>query len=80
MSKSKYPRIGNKRKYPGKGLCEICKAPKAGRVEVQVDIFRGNDDVLKVCQWCQKAYTSFGLLWKLGYITRIGSWNGTQTK
>lgn len=67
----KYPRIKQKTKINynkrGKGICKICGEPSRGRVDVQVNWFRGDDDVLKVCQNCQKIYTNFGLLVKLGY-------------
>lgn len=68
--KDKYPKVGYKSGFSrirGKKICAICGGAGPGRVEVQVNIFRGDDDVHKVCATCQKIYTNFGLLVKLGY-------------
>lgn len=68
MKKSKYPRIGEKTKrYQKKGTCKICGEPSQGRVDVQVNWFRGDDDVWKVCENCQKKYKNPELLTRLGY-------------
>ena len=63
MAKNKYPRIGNK--FPmennfsktapksGSVRCAMCHYG-AGimRIDIQVDWFRGNDDVFYLCQKC----------------------------
>lgn len=69
--KDKYPRIKQRQAFGAKrGTCKICGQPSKGRVDVQVNIFRGDDDVHKVCYVCHKMYTNFGLLVKLGYKER----------
>lgn len=56
---AKYPRIGNRTKGNPRQtwklkMCKICKAPTAGKVEIQFTEMRGDDDVLPVCNDCQK--------------------------
>lgn len=74
--KDKYPRVGYKSGFSrirGEKICAICGGTSSGggassgRVDIQINIFRGDDDVHKVCATCQKIYTNFGLLVKLGY-------------
>jgi hypothetical protein len=63
MSKfDKYPRLGQRTKdHRGSGphkkgkLCLLCKAQTLGKVTIETDIFRGNDDVVAICNPCQKA-------------------------
>lgn len=47
MKERKYPRIGNKQKYGRR--CKFCTLPAGYRVEVQVSIFRGDDEVFWLC-------------------------------
>lgn len=45
-----YPRVGEKRKQDGGGKrCQICDRPAAYRVDVQLNEFRGDDDVIRTC-------------------------------
>jgi len=50
MSSHKYPRIGGKEHRPKNtsAVCTICGEVAKWRVEVQVNIFRGDDEV----EWC----------------------------
>lgn len=50
-----YPRIGSRSKKKPKGMCVICKEGKAdARVDVEINMFRGDDDVYKVHSRCIK--------------------------
>lgn len=54
MKQSKYPRIGSTSKlsHP-RHVCQLCVQLKADlRVDVQLDPFRGNDEVFYVHQTC----------------------------
>ena len=46
---TKYPKIGSIMRKE-KGICKICKKPAKYRVDIQVDIFRGDDEVEKRCE------------------------------
>lgn len=68
MAKS-YPRIGEVRKWwmkKGRKLCPVCQTPKVFgrdyglRIDVQVDIFRGNDLVFYICPECSHTLKSTG--------------------
>lgn len=54
----KYPAIGSKK--PAKNLgglpCIICGAPTTGKVEIEVSYFRGDDEVVRVCDVHQKQH------------------------
>ena len=52
---NKYPIIGStSKKYP-RGICRICKQPKSDfRVDIQVNEFRGDDDVIYMHKSCYK--------------------------
>ena len=53
----KYPRIGDIRNVRPQGLCCICKQPKSDcRVDVQLNWFRGEDDVHKIHRECLTAF------------------------
>ena len=48
MSKREYPRIGADR--PAKrGMCSCCSQTAKRRVDIQVNWFRGDDEVLQLC-------------------------------
>lgn len=53
-----YPRFGQRYRLSrnqSQGLCIVCNKPKAdARVTIQVDWFRGNDEVFKVHWACIK--------------------------
>jgi hypothetical protein len=67
----KYPAIGQIDKYQRRAKCKVCgSGPTTGRVHVQVNHMRGDDDVRNVCLQCTKVYSRRGLLYKLGYIDR----------
>ena len=55
---NKYPRLGDFRRSPdwSKGglPCIVCGTPTTGKVDVQVNNFRGDDEVLRVCNAHQK--------------------------
>ena len=45
----------NPRAQPGSGLpCIICGKPTTGKVDISVNIFRGDDDQVRVCNEHQK--------------------------
>ena len=52
-----YPRIGSIQKlYKPKGLCRICGQNKSDhKVDVEINIFRGDDEVYKVHRKCLMA-------------------------
>lgn len=65
--KNVYPRVGEIRDRKPQGLCKICKCNKSDKeVHVEVDYFRGNDEVYKVHSSCIKGHNSEGLLNLLG--------------
>jgi hypothetical protein len=45
----KYPKIGYSRRID-KGICKICKRPAKYQVDIEVNIFRGDDEVEKRCE------------------------------
>ena len=49
MSKRDCPRIGSDRSMQGARLCDCCTSTAKRRVDVQVNWFRGDDEVLKLC-------------------------------
>lgn len=50
----KYPRLGSKRKSKGAAPCIICRGPATNIVDVQYNIFRGDDEVYRLCDGCLK--------------------------
>lgn len=48
MSRREYPRIGSDRAVK-RGQCSCCIQHAQRRVDIQVDWFRGNDEVLNLC-------------------------------
>ena len=48
----KYPAIGHKRKPKNLGglPCIICGAQTTGKVGIEVNYFRGDDDQVRVCE------------------------------
>ena len=53
MTNSQYPRFGQVRHHKPQGKCVICGNGKAEkRVDVQINIFRGDDEVYKVHAKC----------------------------
>jgi hypothetical protein len=54
---SKYPRIGKvvKNRNPRSGAqCVVCKAVPADRTDIEINWFRGDDEVTRVCAKCRK--------------------------
>lgn len=52
MANKTYPRVGSKQKAKG-GQCKICGKQNADlRVDVQFNVFRGDDEVYKVHKSC----------------------------
>lgn len=49
MSRREYPRIGSDRAIKGKRQCHCCRNIAARKVEIQVSWFRGDDEVLQLC-------------------------------
>lgn len=52
--KRTYPRIGEARKIPvnqnhGRGKCLVCQARADWKIDIQVNEFRGDDDVVRAC-------------------------------
>lgn len=48
-----YPCVGDRRTLYGKskhGACVICGQPVIYRIDIQTSIFRGEDEVVKVCE------------------------------
>lgn len=68
MSRREYPRIGSDRAIK-RGLCSCCNQSAQRRVDIQVDWFRGNDEVLNLCAEhytaMKMAQLSFGALFEL---------------
>lgn len=63
MSNRKYPRIGSERLHrPQRGQkrplktppCIVCGEPSTHRVEIQVNWFRGDDEIANACQTHRK--------------------------
>lgn len=52
MSKREYPRIGSDRPIGGKGnrICNCCNTAAKRTVDIQVNWFRGDDEVLQLCE------------------------------
>jgi len=46
---AKYPKLGNRQKRE-QGICWICKQPAKYKLEIQVNFFRGDDEVVKACE------------------------------
>lgn len=50
MSRKSYPALGEVQKLKGQGVrCACCGAPAVFRIDVQVNWFRGDDEVYHVC-------------------------------
>jgi hypothetical protein len=49
MSRRHYPHIGADRSIKGKRMCDCCQQTAVRKVDIQVDWFRGNDEVLQLC-------------------------------
>lgn len=57
MARKQYPAIGYKSKGGGKkgAKCAICKnSPGISRIDIEVNWFRGDDDVFYVCLDCYR--------------------------
>ena len=56
MSNRSYPRVGgNSTGYTGyRKTCEICLKPNRKVIEIQVNWFRGDDELLNICDSCKK--------------------------
>ena len=64
----KYPRLGSWYVFRGERPCAICKQPGADAVmPVQVNWFRGDDDVHIVHKECIKGKKDEQILRELGY-------------
>lgn len=50
MSRRNYPYIGSDRAIKGKRLCHCCTATAIRKVDIQVSWFRGDDEVLQLCE------------------------------
>ena len=50
MSKRKYPFIGDE--FKGDKPCVLCGCSKTGKIHIQVNWFRGDDEVYDVCKQC----------------------------
>jgi hypothetical protein len=50
MSRREYPRIGSDRAVKGKKQCHCCREIAARKVDIQVNWFRGDDEVLQLCE------------------------------
>jgi len=53
-----YPAIGRKKKPKNAGglPCIICGIPTTGKVDIEVNWFRGDDEVVRVCAKHQKGH------------------------
>jgi hypothetical protein len=49
MSKRKYPRLGYAGKVKHKTDCSACLLPGTHKIEIQINWFRGDDDVYYAC-------------------------------
>lgn len=60
---SKYPKVGDNWREKPQGLCKLCDKPRAEwRIAIEVDIFRGNDEVIKVHRRCLKSLANHEFL------------------
>lgn len=60
MSNKEYPAIGRKTPPRSRGTgglpCIICGALTTGKADIEVNIFRGDDEQVRVCQKHQKKH------------------------
>lgn len=50
-----YPRKGMRRPVRGLRRCQVCYAASASaEIDIEVNEFRGDDEVLRVCDNCQR--------------------------
>lgn len=56
MSRRTYPRIGEIKRYNGSRMCKACGiiTKPCKRVDIQVNWFRGDDEVFYVCDTCAR--------------------------
>lgn len=63
---SKYPKIGDNWRAKPQGLCKLCDKPRAEwRIVIEVDIFRRNDEIIKVHKRCFKSLGNYEFLKKI---------------
>ena len=67
---SKYPKVREIKKRGLGGVCGFCRKPNSGRYDVHINIngFRGDDDVIKLCEPCRIHKRPGEILGMLGYL------------
>ena len=58
----KYPRVKRKQFVNYRKTCVFCSMKTPRGIFIEVDEFRGNDEVLKVCMPCQSMFSNDELL------------------